>query len=108
MPRDGHSRERAGFAGLLVLDLHFPGSQSLKDKRAPLRSIKQSLRNAGYSASEVAHHDTWQRSQVAISVVARTSGDVERLLDDAQRIAERQGNDSVVRQRAVLSLDDLA
>ena len=96
-----------GFAGLLVLDLHFPAARSLKDKRAHLRSIKQHLRNGGFSVSEVAHHDSWQRSQVAISVVARGSANVEKLLDDASRVAERIGVESTVRQRTVLSLDEM-
>lgn len=99
---------RDGFAGLLVVDLLFPQAQSLKEKRAPLRSIKASLRNAGFSASEVAYHDKWQRSQVAISVVARGSGDVEHLLDEAMRICERNSPDVTVRQRTVLSLDEMA
>lgn len=98
---------RSGYAGLLVVDLHFPGSQSLKEKRAPLRSIKQVLRNAGFSASEVAHHDTWQRSQLAVSMVARGASDVEHLLDEAVRICEKPGVDVNVIQRSVLSLEDM-
>lgn len=96
-----------GFAGLLVVDLFFPGSQSLKDKRGPLRSVKQTLRNAGYSASEVAHHDKWQRTQLAISVVARGFNDTEQLLDEAVRICARVDVDVCVVQRSVLSFDDL-
>lgn len=98
----------AGFAGLLVVDLLFPGSQSLKDKRGPLRSIRANLKSAGFSVSEVGGHDTWQRSQLAISVVARGSNDVEHLLDDAVRICERTGLDTAVRQRTVLSLEDMS
>lgn len=97
-----------GFAGLLVVDLHLPGSRSLKDKRSPVRSISTRLRQAGYSVSEVAHHDTWQRSQLAISIVARGSNDVEHLLDEAVRMCLRPDADATVVQRAVLSLDDLA
>lgn len=97
----------SGFAGLLVLDLHFGGARSLKDKRAHLRSIKANLKNGGYSVSEVAYHDSWQRSHIAISMVARTSGDVERLLDEATRISERIGVESTTIQRAVLSMDEI-
>lgn len=100
---------RSGFAGLLVVDLHFPQSRSLKDKRAPLRSITQWMRNAGYSVSEVGMHEKWQRAHLAISVVARGSGDVERLLDEAVRICERGGGVEVSTiQRSVLSLEDLS
>ena len=96
-----------GFAGLMVLDIHLPASQSLKDKRQPLRSVRQRLRDAGFSVSEVDHHDKWQRAQVAVSIVARGSGDVERLLDDALRTFESRPELEVsVRQRTVLAIQE--
>lgn len=95
----------AGFAGLMVLDLHIPQARSLKDKRQPLRSVKQRLRDAGFSVSEVDHHDKWQRAQVAVSIVGRGSGDVEDLLDAALRTFEaRPDLDVSVRQRTVLAI----
>ena len=97
----------SGFAGLMVLDILIPGAQSLKDKRQPLRSIKQRLRDAGFSVSEVDHHDKWQRSQVAVSIVGRGSGDVEDLLDAALRVFEQRPDlDVSVRQRTVLAIDE--
>lgn len=100
---------RGGFAGMLVVDLHLPQAQSLKEKRGPLRSVMQRLRNGGFSVSEVDHHDKWQRAQVAVSIVARGSGDCEDLLDAATRTFEsRPEFDVVVRQRSVIAIDDLA
>lgn len=96
----------SGYAGLLVVDLHFPESRSLKDKRAHLRSIKASMQRAGYSVSEVDYHDMWQRSQLAVGIVARAAYDVEVRLDDATRICERVGCEATVVQRHVLSMDD--
>ena len=97
----------AGFAGLLVLDLHLPQSRSLKDKRQPLRSVKQRLRDAGFSVSEVDHHDKWQRAQIAVSIVGRGSGDVEHLLDEALRVFESRPDLEVsTRQRTVLSIEE--
>jgi uncharacterized protein YlxP (DUF503 family) len=91
----------------VVIDLHIAGCRSLKEKRAPLRSIKQHLRNAGCSVAEVAWHDTWQRSQLAISVVAASAGDVDAALQTALRIPDRFPEiDVVVRQRTVLALDE--
>ena len=95
-----------GFAGLLVINLQFPSARSLKDKRAHLRSIKAHMQRAGYSVSEVAHHDLWQRSQLAVSVVARGSNDVEHRLDEAARICERVGCEATTVQRSVLSLSE--
>lgn len=97
----------SGFAGLMVLDVHIPMAQSLKDKRQPLRSVKQRLRDAGFSVSEVDHHDKWQRAQLAVSIVGRGSGDVEDLLDAAYRVFEsRPDIDVSVRQRTVLAIDE--
>ena len=94
-----------GFAGLMVLDLHIPYAQSLKDKRQALRSTLTRLQNAGFSASEVDHHDKWQRAQIAVSIVGRGSGNVEHLLDDALRVFEsRPELDVSVRQRTVMAL----
>lgn len=103
----GELMTSAGFAGLLVVDLHLPWAQSLKDKRQPLRSIRQRLRDAGFSVSEVDFHDKWQRSQVAISIVGRSSNDVEGMLDNAQRMLESRPELEVsVRQRTVLAIDE--
>lgn len=97
----------SGFAGLMVLDVHLPQSRSLKDKRQPLRSVRQRLRDAGFSVSEVDHHDKWQRAQVAVSIVARGSGDVERLLDEALRVFDSRPDLEVsVRQRTVLAIQE--
>jgi uncharacterized protein YlxP (DUF503 family) len=97
----------SGYAGLLVVDLHFPASQSLKDKRSPLRSVMTRLRAAGYSASEVGMHDKWQRAHVAISIVSGGAGECERLLDEALRMCERPDVEASTVQRTVLSLDDM-
>ena len=112
-PRERVVEERvmagSGFAGLMVLDMHLPQAQSLKDKRQPLRSVKQRLRSAGFSVSEVDHHDKWQRAQVAVSIVGRGSGDVERLLDEALRVIESRPEWHVsIRQRTVLAIDEYA
>jgi uncharacterized protein YlxP (DUF503 family) len=56
--------------GLLVLDLHFPGARSLKDKRQALRSLEARIRNRfNVSLAEVEHQDLWQRSRLAVVAV---------------------------------------
>jgi uncharacterized protein YlxP (DUF503 family) len=53
--------------GLLMLELHIPGAQSLKDKRQALRSLETRIRNHhNVSVAEVEHQDLWQRAQVAV------------------------------------------
>jgi uncharacterized protein YlxP (DUF503 family) len=97
----------AGFAGLMVLDIHIYGARSLKDKRRPVRSLIDRLRRAGFSVSEVDHHDKHQRAEVAISIVTGGSSRVERMLDEAFELASsRPEFDVTVRQRTVLAIDE--
>jgi uncharacterized protein YlxP (DUF503 family) len=72
-------------AGLEV-ELHIGASGSLKDKRAVVRHLLDSARRRfGVSASEVAHHDTWQRAALGFAFVAPTAGRVEEVLDQVER-----------------------
>jgi uncharacterized protein YlxP (DUF503 family) len=52
--------------GLLTLDIFFPDSHSLKDKRIVLRRLKDRLRKFNVSIAECDHQDLWQRSTVGI------------------------------------------
>jgi len=56
---------------LLTIDLLFPGCSSLKEKRFVLSSLKSRLRKRfNISIAEVDYHDKWQRSQLAVTLVA--------------------------------------
>lgn len=55
----------------LRVELHLPGPQSIKQKRAVLRPIIEGVKRLGsYSVAEVGHHDSWQRATVGIAVIA--------------------------------------
>lgn len=57
--------------GRATLDLHLPESASLKGKRHLLQRIKERVRSRfNVSVAEVGSNDLWQRSQLAIAVVA--------------------------------------
>lgn len=57
------------------VDLHVPQSRSLKEKRAALRPIVDTLRHRfGVSVAEVGFQDTWQRARVGFAVVSGTYG----------------------------------
>jgi hypothetical protein len=68
--------------GLLVLELHFPGARSLKDKRQALRSLEQRVRNRfNVALAEVEHQDLWQRSRLAVVSVNTDHGHLESTLE---------------------------
>lgn len=73
--------------GILRLDLLVPVSQSLKDKRAVIRSLVAQLQNQFHAAvSEVGHQDLWNRALLGVAVVSGAGPVVERLL---QQIEDR-------------------
>lgn len=98
-----------GYVGILSLELFFAESRSLKDKRMHLRSLKTQLSNrVGCAVAEVDHHDTWQRARLTLACVTREAGEVERLLDEAERYVRGQDLDVLGRERRTVSLDDEA
>ena len=66
--------------GLLTIELHVPGSQSLKDKRAVLRRVKDRLKKFNVAVSEVEHHDLWQRAALAVVTVSTDQPHADREL----------------------------
>ena len=84
------------FVGLLSLELHLPSSQSLKDKRAVLRSLKDRLRRLNVAFAEVDHQALLQRSRLAIVSVGSEQRLVQRSLESVIAEAERKGEGVVV------------
>jgi uncharacterized protein YlxP (DUF503 family) len=76
--------------GLLTVELHVPGSQSLKDKRMVLRRIKDRLKKFNVAVSEVEHHDLWQRAALAVVTVSTDEKHADRELaavaDEIERV----------------------
>ena len=73
--------------GVIVWELHLAGSQSLKDKRAVLKSLKDRLHQRfNVSVAETAHQDLWQRAELAASVVSADRRHAESVLREADRL----------------------
>lgn len=75
--------------GLLSVELHVPGAQSLKDKRMVMRRIKDRLKKFNVAVSEVEHHDLWQRAGLAVVTVSSDQGHADRELAAAADEIER-------------------
>jgi uncharacterized protein YlxP (DUF503 family) len=76
--------------GLLMLDLHFPGARSLKDKRRALRNLEARVRSRfNVSVAEVEHRDLWQRSRLAVVSVNTDPDHLASTLDAVNGEAER-------------------
>ncbi len=66
--------------GVLSVELHVPGSRSLKDKRMVLRRIKDRLKKFNVAVAEVEHQDLWQRAALAVVTVSSDEQHADREL----------------------------
>jgi uncharacterized protein YlxP (DUF503 family) len=74
-------------AAALRFELHIPGSESLKEKRAVLRPLIERLRRQlSVSVSEVDYQDTWQRVGLGVAVVAPDGGRLDTLIERIRRL----------------------
>ncbi|MBT5775451.1 MAG: DUF503 domain-containing protein [Dehalococcoidia bacterium] len=75
----------------VLLTLHIPSAQSLKDKRAVVRSLVERLRKRlDLSAAEVGLQDDTRRAQIGFAVVSVTPSMARELADRALRFAEQE------------------
>jgi uncharacterized protein YlxP (DUF503 family) len=77
--------------GVLLAELHFPDNRSLKGKRAPLASLRDTVqRRFRASFSEVGHHDAWQLAEVLVVLAASSPSQAQERLDDVDRYIHAQ------------------
>ena len=96
------------FVVLLRVHLHFPDSGSLKAKRSELNSVKAHLRQRmGASVAEVAHHDTWQRSTLAVALAGSSAGRCQDAADAVARALDARFPQGVRVDRCMASWDDM-
>jgi len=92
-----------GYVGILVVELHFPESRSLKGKRKYVKSAKARLHERfGASVAEVDHHDLWQRSTLAVTCATREHGELQELLDAVVRYLGSQDFELLRADREVI------
>jgi len=72
--------------GVLLADLHFPDTRSLKEKRGPLTSLRDVVqRRFKASFSEVGGQDTWQTSRVLVVLAASSPRQADEQLAQVDR-----------------------
>ena len=70
----------------LRIELFFPNSHSLKERRALLRPVVEGLRNRfPVSVAEVGDTAKWQRASIGLAVVGSSVSLVDHVLDDCER-----------------------
>ena len=70
--------------GVCTIELFFPDSRSLKDKRRILKSLKDRIRNRfNVSVAEVEEQELWQKASVGLACVGNRRDHVNEVLDKA-------------------------
>ena len=79
--------------GVLTLEIHFPGSQSLKSKRKLVQRVKDRVRSQfNASIAEVDALDKWQRGVLAVSVVANDAAYLDQQFQKIVELVESCGD----------------
>jgi hypothetical protein len=92
-----------GYVGILLVELHFPESGSLKGKRKHLRSAKAQLHERfGASVAEVDFHDLWQRSRLTVACVSNAHRELQEHLDAVERYLGSQEYELLRAEREVV------
>jgi len=72
---------------LLVVDCHIPHAQSLKQKRAVVKSLIGRLRaRLNASVAETGYLDEWQRSVIAVSLVSNNRRYLQQQVDIIEQL----------------------
>ena len=70
--------------GVCTVVLHIPGSESLKDKRRAVKSLKDRLHNEyNLSVAEVGDLELWQRATLGLAVVSDDASFCDQVLAKA-------------------------
>jgi uncharacterized protein len=77
--------------GMLTIELFFPHSHSLKEKRMVVKAIKDRLRSRFNAAvAEIGYQELWQRGLLAAVSISADRRVLEELLEAMARDVERR------------------
>ena len=89
--------------GLCTVELFIADSQSLKDKRQVLLSMKDRLQHKfNLSVAEVDGQDLWQKAVLALACVANDGRYVNQVLDQALNLIRNNPAVEIVQSRVEL------
>jgi uncharacterized protein YlxP (DUF503 family) len=84
--------------GLLSCEIHFPYSQSLKEKRKELNRLRDRIRQRyNVALAELDYQDTWQRTEIGIVTLNSRQSVVESLLNRIFREIVENTNGEILR-----------
>lgn len=89
--------------GICRVELYLSDSQSLKNKRQVLLSLKDRLREKfNLSVAEVDGQDLWQKAVLGLACIANEGRHVNQVLDQALNLIRSQPAVEIVQSRVEL------
>lgn len=85
--------------GCLVLDIHFPFSHSLKEKRRELNSIRDRMKRYNAACSELDFQEKWQLARIGIVTISGNQKIVESHLQKIPRDIEENSEGQITQSR---------
>ena len=86
--------------GAALIEVHIPGSTSLKAKRSVLNRIKERIKSRfNVSVAEVDYQDLWQRAAIGVAVVGLEKRVVESTLSSIVRLVEMETRAEITQVR---------
>jgi len=83
--------------GFLSLEIHFPYTHSLKEKRKILNSFKDRIKQKyNVALAELDYQNKWQRTKIGIVTLNSQKGIVEQLLNKIVAEAEEKINGEIL------------
>jgi uncharacterized protein YlxP (DUF503 family) len=83
--------------GICTLNLYFPDSRSLKDKRSIIKGLKLRIRNNfNVSVSEINNHDLWKNTTLGIACVGNEKRYLNDVLNEVIKFIEHQNKLQVI------------
>jgi hypothetical protein len=88
--------------GLLSLEIFFPYSQSLKDKRRVLSAFRDRIRSRfNVALAELDYQEKWQRALVGVVALNSQKGVVDQVLQKVLHEAERHLEGEITRSEVL-------
>lgn len=79
------------YVGIGVLELSLPHVHDLKSKRRVVRGLVERLHaRHRISAAETGAHDSWQKAEIGVALVAASEKEAQRLLDVVLAMADAE------------------
>jgi uncharacterized protein YlxP (DUF503 family) len=83
--------------GTCTINLYFPDSHSLKDKRSILKSIKLRIRNNfNVSVAEINNYNLWKNTTLGIACIGNKKRYLDSVINEVIKFIEQQNKLQVI------------